>query len=153
MVRCWRKSRDYTILISVSSAARASTYTARHRILEKVEFARFNQRTLTSADQLRAALVQVRQEGVAYDQAEQIEGCHRISAPILDQYNYPVAAVWVTGPSDRMPLSEFKAIGEQVKAAAETVSKLMGHQACLLVAEERGRQVLSYLDRLWEIHC
>jgi DNA-binding IclR family transcriptional regulator len=100
----------------------------RDQLIDQIDFIAFNERTITTPEQLREALPQVKAEGIAYDYAEQIDGCHCIAAPVLDQYGCPVAAIWITGPSARVPISDFPTIGQHVKAAADAVSILMGYQ-------------------------
>lgn len=92
------------------------------RLLKGLKLVRFNDRTLTTRSALSKELEQVRQKGYAVDRAEEVEGCHCVAAPILDRHNYPVAAICVTGPSDRVPQSSFSAIGRLVKEHAARVS-------------------------------
>ncbi len=97
-------------------------------LLDSLELTRFNKNTITSKTKLLKELKLVRRSGVAYDEAEQIEGCHCIAAPVMDQYGHPVAAIWLTGPSSRLPISDFPQLGIHVKAAADEVSHLFGYQ-------------------------
>ena len=98
------------------------------KIVDCIEMTRFNENTITSKLTLIEQLDTIKQSGIAYDFAEQIEGCHCIAAPIMDQYGYPVAAIWITGPSSRLPSSDFPTIGARVKLAADNVSKTLGYQ-------------------------
>ena len=98
------------------------------KIVDALELTRFNDNTITTKLALIEQLDAIRESGVAYDFAEQIEGCHCISAPIMDQYGIPIAAIWITGPSSRLPSSDFPSLGERVKQAADEVSRLLGNQ-------------------------
>ncbi len=97
------------------------------KIVDNIELTRFNENTITSKLKLIEQLDTIRQTGIAYDFAEQIEGCHCIAAPIMDQYGYPVATIWITGPSSRLLLADFPSLGARVKQAADEVSHLLGH--------------------------
>jgi len=98
------------------------------KIIDRLELTRFNDNTITSTMKLIEELDSIQQSGISYDYAEQIEGCHCIAAPILDQYGYPIASIWITGPSSRLPISDFPSLGARVKQAADEVSLLLGYQ-------------------------
>ena len=98
------------------------------KMVDTIEFTRFNKNTICSKLDFIKQLDKIKKSGVAFDHAEQIEGCHCISAPILDQYSYPIAALWITGPSSRLSKSKFQSLGIRVKQAAEKVSRSLGHQ-------------------------
>ena len=53
---------------------------------------------------------------------------HCIGAPIFNRLGYPVAAIWITGPSIRIKEKEFMAIGKDVKKACLKISKGLGYQ-------------------------
>ncbi len=101
-----------------------------NKLLGTIEMIPFNKNTITDVDALRAQFEKIKSERIAYDYAEQIEGCHCICAPILDQYNYPTAAIWITGPSSRLPFEKYPYYGAQIKKAADSISALLG---CALV--------------------
>ncbi|MFC4992556.1 IclR family transcriptional regulator [Rubritalea tangerina] len=96
------------------------------KVVDRIELVAFNENTITSKNDLLDGLERIKLAGVAYDRAEQIEGCHCIAAPVKDPYGYPVAALWVTGPSSRLPESKFVDVGSLVKSAADQVTKLLG---------------------------
>jgi DNA-binding IclR family transcriptional regulator len=98
------------------------------KIIDNLELTRFNENTITSKLKLIEQLDAIRQSGIAYDFAEQIEGCHCIAAPIMDQYGYPVAAIWITGPSSRLLLEDFPTLGARVKQAADEVALILGYK-------------------------
>ena len=98
------------------------------RIVDTIQLIRFNENTITKKSALLDQLDTIRSTGVSYDYAEQIEGCHCIASPVLDQYGYPVAAIWLTGPSSRLPVSDFPAIGKRMKNAAANISAKLGYQ-------------------------
>ena len=95
-------------------------------MLKGLKLVRFNDRTLTTRSALARELAEVRRTGYAVDRAEEVEGCHCVAAPILDRHSYPVAALCVTAPSNRMPQSSFRAVGKLVKEHAARMSLRLG---------------------------
>jgi DNA-binding IclR family transcriptional regulator len=91
-------------------------------ILAKLSFIRYNERTITDRAAFRRELAQVRQDGYAIDHAEAIDGCHCVAAAILDRRGRPIAAIWATGPSNRLTADQFKAIGQRFVEAVHTIS-------------------------------
>jgi DNA-binding IclR family transcriptional regulator len=102
-------------------------YKEREAILQKLVMTRYTERTITDKDLFREVLSQIRAKGYALDFAEGNDGVHCVAAPILDHTGYPIAAIWVTGPSNRIRAEDFDAVGEIVKKHAEEVSICMGY--------------------------
>ncbi len=96
-------------------------------IVDSLDFIPFNSNTIISVNELLEELEQVKKTKIAYDRAEQIEGCHCVAAPILDQFGYPVAAVWTTGPSARLHLSDLPTVGNIVLQTALKISQQLGY--------------------------
>ncbi len=86
-------------------------------------FTKYNQRTITTPEDFRVEINDIRQLGYALDRAEELDGVHCIGAPIFDRYGSPVAAIWTTGPSERLPESSFDVLGPQVKEHADRISQ------------------------------
>jgi DNA-binding IclR family transcriptional regulator len=95
-------------------------------LLKTLKLPRFNARTISTPAALREELARVRACGYGVDRAEEIEGVHCVGAPILDRHNYPVASMWVTGPSNRMPLESFPELGKTVAECAARISSRLG---------------------------
>jgi len=100
----------------------------REGVLRRMKFTRFNERTLDTRTKFEAELESVRELGYGLDRAEQIEGLHCVAAPIFNHRGYPIAAIWVTGPSFRFPASDLPRIGIKVVAAARRISQRFGYQ-------------------------
>ena len=92
-----------------------------------MKLVKFNARTLTAKGKLRAELEQVRECGYAVDHAEQLEGVHCVGAPVRNQHGYPIAAIWITGPRNRMPATSFAALGREVLDQADRISARFGY--------------------------
>jgi DNA-binding IclR family transcriptional regulator len=99
----------------------------RKKMMERIELPRFNANTITSKKAFEEELDEIRQFGYAIDREEEFAGVVCIGAPVLDQYGYPVAAIWTTGPADRMPVSRYKQIGETVRENAMKISRRLGY--------------------------
>ncbi|MFK7900071.1 MAG: IclR family transcriptional regulator [Cyclobacteriaceae bacterium] len=97
-----------------------------NKIFRSIDMIRFNENTITDVSQLKKQLKKIKADRVAYDYEEQLEGCHCISAPIIDHYNHPVAAIWITGPASRLTLDQFEYCGQKLRAAADKVSEILG---------------------------
>lgn len=87
---------------------------------------RFTGRTLTTAAELRATLVQVRERGfaVAVDELEQ--GLTAVAAPVIGIDGAVVASVSASGPSFRLPAMRLPSVTAAVCAAAAGISKRLG---------------------------
>ena len=100
----------------------------REVLLKKLKFTRFNERTLDTRAKFEAEVEDVLAQGYGLDRAEQIEGLHCVAAPIFNHRGYPIASIWVTGPSFRFPASDLPRIGVKVVAAAERISQRFGYK-------------------------
>lgn len=98
----------------------------RGAILRRLKLTRFNERTITTLKALRDALDVAHGAGFAVDRAEEIDGVHCLSAPILDHQGRPVAALWVTGPSFRLTEKHFPVIARVVMEHAKQISNNLG---------------------------
>ena len=99
----------------------------REAILRSLTLTRHTERTITTLPALRKELAEVLRLGYGVDRAEEIEGCHCIGAPVLDSHHYPVASIWVTGPSNRVRLGDFPALGRLIKGHAARISSRLGN--------------------------
>ena len=98
----------------------------REQLIKEAKFIKYNDRTIGNKKDYRDVLIKVRQCGYAVDNAEEIEGMHCISAPIFNRHGYPIAAIWITGPSYRINHKDFEQIGSDVKKATYRISKSLG---------------------------
>jgi DNA-binding IclR family transcriptional regulator len=99
----------------------------RERVLKRISLKRYNKRTITTKGDLRNELDLTRIREYGIDQAEEFEGVHCIAAPIMDNHGYPVAALWLVAPSDRIPEQDFDRIGRMVCEKARIVSARLGY--------------------------
>lgn len=96
-------------------------------LLRRLDFTRYTERTLGDAAALREELSRVVAGGHAVDRGEQLTGIHCVAAPVLDRHGYPVAAIWVTGPSDRLAARDLGGVGKLVAEQARVISNRLGY--------------------------
>lgn len=89
-------------------------------------FPRFTRHTLISATAFRRELEEVRKLGIAVDRGEESETFVCVAAPVFDRHRHPVAALWLSGPADRMGAEKRPALGAIVKHYAAELSKRLG---------------------------
>jgi DNA-binding IclR family transcriptional regulator len=100
----------------------------RDRILNQLDLVRFNERTITTLRGMQAELTAIRECGFAIDREEQLKGIVCVGAPVLDRNGYPIAAIWITGPADRLPQSTYPKMGETMRSYAQAISAKFGHE-------------------------
>jgi DNA-binding IclR family transcriptional regulator len=99
----------------------------RETLMKRIEYKRFNKKTVTNVNDYRKRLDEVKKKGYAIDFAEEVEGMHCVAAPIFNRRGYPIAAIWVTGPSFRVQAENFESIGKEVKKCADIISRSLGY--------------------------
>lgn len=98
-------------------------------IIRRMTFTRFNSQTITDPALFRTELEATRRNGFGIDRGEEREGAHCVGAVILDRQRQPAGAVWITGPSSRVPESDFPRLGRRVAQAARQISAKLGYYA------------------------
>jgi DNA-binding IclR family transcriptional regulator len=95
--------------------------------LKNATFKRMTPNTITSRGRFLKTLEEVRRTGFGVDHAEALDGVHCVAAPILNHLGYPVAALTITGPAERVPASSFARIGLLICKHAAQISKRLGY--------------------------
>ncbi|HEV2215605.1 MAG TPA: IclR family transcriptional regulator [Terracidiphilus sp.] len=95
-------------------------------IIRKTRFERFTNRTIASADALRAEIEKTRRRGYAVDDEELEEGLRCIAVPLLDAQRMPVAAISVSGPSFRVTAQKLPSIANHLVHCVRGISQDMG---------------------------
>lgn len=65
--------------------------------------------------------------GYAADDGEEVPEVHCLGAPIFDYRNYPIAAVWCSGPAFRLDRGREAEFGEKIKEYAIKISRCFGY--------------------------
>jgi DNA-binding IclR family transcriptional regulator len=128
---CFVSKLGYRIGVSCSAPGKAILAFLpaheRDELIAAIKFIRYNERTITSKEQLRRELAGVVEKGYAFDDSEQFEGIYCIGAPVFDRSGYPVAAVWTTGLMMNIDRKHIPEIGATVRAHADRISARLGY--------------------------
>ncbi len=95
----------------------------RDGLLDRIEYKVYSSRTIRNNEEYRKAIEEIRITGYAIDRGEQLDGVHCIAAPVFDRRKYPIAAIWTTGPGERLSESEFESFGKRIKEYADMISQ------------------------------
>jgi DNA-binding IclR family transcriptional regulator len=96
-------------------------------LMDQMPFTRFNARTITERSTFEAELEHTRARGFGVDEGEEREGAHCVGSVILDRQGVPAGAIWITGPSSRLPASSFPSVGRLLADAARAISSKLGY--------------------------
>lgn len=97
------------------------------RKVKRINFERYNENTICDRESFYRELDFVKSRGYAFDNGEEIEGVNCVGAPIFDAHGYPVAAIWITGPRERIKTSQLDEVGKIVKSYAGEISGRLGY--------------------------
>jgi len=97
----------------------------RKSLIASIHFTRHTRTTITSARAFAAELTDVREKGYALDRHEESEAYACAAAPVFDHRGEVIAAIWISGPSDRLPLAKLPAAGKVVLQLARELSQRM----------------------------
>ncbi|MHB1006346.1 MAG: IclR family transcriptional regulator [Chloroflexota bacterium] len=78
--------------------------------------------SISDPQRFREELQRVRETGYALDDEESFPGVRCVAVPIVDYTGLPVAAIAVSGPAARLPLSKLIAFAQPLKKTAESIS-------------------------------
>jgi DNA-binding IclR family transcriptional regulator len=89
-------------------------------------FRRFTSRTLTSGDELRHELDEIRRRGYSINRGEYWDGVAGVAAPIWDINSSPIAAVSIVGPAYRFSAERIEEFGGLARETAGEISRQLG---------------------------
>lgn len=98
----------------------------RDEILSKIEYIPFTDNTITNTPDYIKEIKQVKSCGYGLDMGEELTGVRCIGAPIFNQAGKVAAAIWITGPAERLSDEAIKDYSKTVVACANEVSEKMG---------------------------
>lgn len=96
--------------------------------VKQIKFTKHTRHTITSASAFLAELRQAKASGYALDRGEESETFACVAAPVFDHRGHPVAAIWISGPSDRVTPCALDKLGLKVKTFADQLSQRLGYQ-------------------------
>lgn len=92
------------------------------RILERDGLPAETENTITSREEFAEELNRVRENGIAFDDEEGIEGMRCVAAPIRNENDVSVGAISVSGPCTRIEGDRFEeTIPREVERAAQAI--------------------------------
>jgi len=94
--------------------------------VESMEFPRFTPSTITTAREFLEHLEKLAPRRYAFDLGEEMEGQTCIGSAIVGATGSPIAALWITAPSSRIPDGRLDELGEMVRAHADEISRRFG---------------------------
>lgn len=97
--------------------------------VQKFQFTKKTRHTLTGVTAYLAELKRVETCGYALDRGEESETFACAAAPVFDHRGQPVAAIWISGPSDRLPPDALDNLGVRVRRFADQLSLRLGYTA------------------------
>ncbi len=88
----------------------------------------YTEKTITDVDALIDHLDQIRDQGYAIDDEEHENGVHCVAVPIFDFSGSVVAAISISGPSERLaPIGQSQTLLDWIREAGAEISKKMGY--------------------------
>jgi len=98
----------------------------RESILAAIELVPFTKNTITDKEALREELEIIRAQGYAFSRGEWTPEASGLAAPILGQHEEVIAAVSISGPTQRFREAEVREYCQLLKKAASQISIAMG---------------------------
>lgn len=99
----------------------------RDRYLSYMDYTCYNIRTITTREAYLSELEEVRKNGFAMDNEEELTGVICIGAPIFDYTDYPCGAIWISGPKDRLSDEVVQSFAFEIKSVAGKISADLGY--------------------------
>ncbi len=98
-----------------------------NQLLDSIDFKRYNERTITSREDMLQEIDRVRSLGYAVDQEEEMDGVHCVATPIFNQFGILIATLWTSGPSGRLKKSDFPQVARRLQEASRLISAKLGY--------------------------
>ncbi|MGL4779665.1 MAG: IclR family transcriptional regulator [Bacteroidales bacterium] len=95
--------------------------------LNKIDFIRYNDRTITNLDSYLSELHDVQELGYALDKEEEMTGIMCIGSAIIDHTGIPCGSIWLVGPKDRLDPETIHKDAEIIKSVCLKISQELGY--------------------------
>ncbi|WP_076431470.1 IclR family transcriptional regulator domain-containing protein [Haladaptatus litoreus] len=86
----------------------------REALIEALEFTKHTEHTISNRDQLREELIQVRDQGMAFNREETTAGLAGTGAPVRTQKECVYGAVSIIGPTSQMTGDRLDEVSEMI---------------------------------------
>lgn len=110
---------------SVGKCLLAFTPDIAERQFKNYKFVKFTPNTISDVPSLLAEVRKVRERGFALDDEEQEIGLTCVGVPILDKKGVAVAAMSISGPTQRLRNHDVALIVEQLKQTSAEITRLL----------------------------
>nr|WP_321255707.1 IclR family transcriptional regulator [uncultured Pseudodesulfovibrio sp.] len=94
-------------------------------ILKKYEFKKYSPNTIASYDELVAELAKVKRDGYSLDNEEQEVGLICVGVPVFNKKGEAIAAMSVSGPSQRIQHINIENVVTRLKQVASEITELV----------------------------
>jgi DNA-binding IclR family transcriptional regulator len=101
---------------------------ARNEVIDSTDFGALTVNTITTPEKLINELVKVKEEGVAFDNQENLIGLSGVGGPIFNQKGVVIAGFAVTGDSEQISAKR-KDIINAVKYTSSVISSQLGYSS------------------------
>jgi DNA-binding IclR family transcriptional regulator len=101
----------------------------RDPLIATIRYERRTRHTLRSVAAYRRELDAVSRTGYALDRGEESDSYRCAAAPVFNHRGEAVAALWISGPADRLPAGRLTEQGTRVKHHAGELSRRLGFEA------------------------
>jgi len=98
----------------------------RKQVIGRLDLVQFTKNTITDPNRLEANLIESLARGYAFDDVEGEEGVSCLAAPVRDLSGLPVAAISVSGPTERI-VTRYTEVGTRVAEVATALSRRLGY--------------------------
>lgn len=98
----------------------------KNEIIAKLDLIRYTKNTITDKQELIYELDRVKETGIAYDNEEFQKGLICIASPIFNHIGRPIAAISLSGPSQRMTKDRTVEIGTVLRDCTYNISRQLG---------------------------
>ncbi|MCP5538025.1 MAG: IclR family transcriptional regulator [Akkermansiaceae bacterium] len=105
-----------------------STKEARNDLLDRIKFVKRTENTHTSKESLLPELDEIRRVGYAVDDVEYHDHVRCLGAPVFNALNQVVGVIGITAAKSRFTKALIPEVSKKVIAAANDLSKKLGHQ-------------------------
>ncbi len=101
--------------------------TERQALLNRFVFYPVTPFTITDLNEFLNEIALVYQRGYAIDEQENELGGRCVGAPILDRFNYPIAAISISVPIQRFPQEDIEKYSKKLISTSQIISQKMGN--------------------------
>ena len=96
--------------------------------MSRIEFQVHNENTISSVEEFRSELENVRKRGFALDLEEEMQGVVCVGSAILNYAGLPCGCLWTSGPKARLKPKQLDKIGKRFVEVTSSISLELGYR-------------------------